>query len=112
MGLVMLCLGFGIAVVMKVAQGSSTVSMITTASIMASMGVSAAMLGCNPVYLACAIGCGSLCGSWMNDSGFWIFSRMSGLTEVETLTGWTTLLILLGVTGLGFTLLFATVLPL
>ena len=111
-GQIMLLLGFGIAMMMKIAQGSSTVSVITTSSIIASMGVSSAMLGCHPVYLATAIGAGSLCGSWMNDSGFWIFARMSGLTEVEALKTWTILLMILGFTALGFTLLAAWALPL
>jgi len=112
MGLLVLLLGFGVASVMKVAQGSGTVSMITTSAMMAAMGVSSSMLGCDLVYLACAIGAGSLAGSWMNDSGFWIFARMSGLTEVEALKTWTILLVILGVTALGFTLLAAWLMPL
>jgi GntP family gluconate:H+ symporter len=111
MGLVMLCVGFGVAAVMKTAQGSSTVAMITTSSMVAAMGVSQGMLGFHPVYLAVAIGCGSLVGSWMNDSGFWIFARMSGLTEVEALKSWTVLLVILGFTGMIFTVFFALVLP-
>lgn len=111
-GITILCLAFAIGAVMKVAQGSGTVSMIVTSGIMASMGVSSAMLGCDVVYLAAAIGCGSLTGSWMNDSGFWIFARMSGLTEIEALKTWTILLAILGVVGLGFTLLGAWALPL
>jgi len=121
MGFMMLTLGFGIACVMKVAQGSSTVAMIVTAGMMASMaGTDPAqtfdglktMLGCHPVYLCTAIGAGSLVGSWMNDSGFWIFSRMSGLTEVETLKAWTVILVVIGSFAFGFTLLFAKILPL
>ena len=46
-------------------------------------------LGFHPVYLATAIGGGGLFGSWMNDSGFWIFTKMSGLTEAEALKSWT-----------------------
>ena len=111
MTLVMLLIGYGIATVMKIAQGSGTVSMITTSAIMASMGVTSGMLGCHPVYLACAIGAGSLTGSWMNDSGFWIFARMSGLTEVEALKTWTILLAILGVTAFGFTLLAVQIYP-
>jgi len=111
-GTAILCLAFLVASVLKVAQGSSTVSMITTSSMFAAMGVTSGMLGCHPVYLAAAIGCGSLVGSWMNDSGFWIFARMSALTEVETLKGWSTLLVAIGSAGLGFTLLFARLLPL
>ncbi|MHC4118161.1 MAG: GntP family permease [Planctomycetota bacterium] len=110
-GFVMLLAAFAVAVVMKFAQGSGTVSMITTVSIFAAMGVSHEMLGCNLVYLAMAIGSGSLVGDWMNNSGFWIFARMGGLTEIETLKSWTILTALLGFIGLGFTLLLAYVLP-
>jgi GntP family gluconate:H+ symporter len=111
MTLALLLLGYAIATVMKIAQGSGTVSMITTSAIMASMGVTSGMLGCHPVYLACAIGAGSLTGSWMNDSGFWIFARMGALTEVEALKSWTILLAILGVTALGFTLLAVQIYP-
>jgi H+/gluconate symporter-like permease len=111
-GMVMLILGYAVAAVMKVAQGSSTVSMIVTSGMFAAMGVSSEMLGFHPVYLAGAIGCGSLFGSWMNDSGFWIFSRMSGFTETEALKSWTILLVAISLTGLVVTLLLATVLPL
>jgi GntP family gluconate:H+ symporter len=110
-GIVMLLLSFGIAAVMKVAQGSSTVSMITTSSMVAAMGLSSQELGFDPVYLALAIGTGSLVGSWMNDSGFWIFARMSGFTEVEALKSWTILLVIVAVFGLGFTALGAWVMP-
>jgi GntP family gluconate:H+ symporter len=110
-GLIMLLTAFAVAVVMKFAQGSGTVSMITTVSIFAAMGVSPEVLGCNPVYLAMAIGSGSLVGDWMNNSGFWIFSRMGGFTETETLKSWTIVTAALGLVGLGFTILFAYLLP-
>jgi GntP family gluconate:H+ symporter len=48
----------------------------------------------------------------MNDSGFWIFVRMSGLTEVEAPKTWTVLLAILGVVAFGFTLSAAWQLPL
>ncbi len=111
-GTVMLLLSFGISAVMKVAQGSSTVAMITTSSMVAAMGLSAQSLGFHPVYLGLAIGTGSLVGSWMNDSGFWIFARMSGFTEVEALKSWTILLVIIAVAGLGFTMAFAWLMPL
>jgi GntP family gluconate:H+ symporter len=110
-GLIMLLTAFAVAVVMKFAQGSGTVSMITTVSIFAAMDVSPEVLGCNPVYLAMAIGSGSLVGDWMNNSGFWIFSRMGGFTETETLKSWTIVTAALGLIGLGFTILFAYLLP-
>ena len=110
--LFLLFFGFGMASLLKVAQGSSTVAMITASSILASMGTSATELGFNPAYLATAIGSGSLVGSWMNDSGFWIFAKMGGLTEVEALKSWTPLLAIMGIAGLVVTLFFANVLPL
>ncbi len=120
-GLALLVLGFAIASVMKVAQGSSTVAMIVAAGMMASMAASnpsgvfeglKSMLGCHPVYLCTSIGAGSLVGCWMNDSGFWIYSRMSALTEVESLKSWSIILVVIGFFGLGFSLLFARLLPL
>jgi H+/gluconate symporter-like permease len=111
-GLLILLLAFGVAVLIKFAQGSGTVSMITTASMFAAMGIPSQTLDCNLVYLAMAIGSGSLVGDWMNNSGFWIFSRMSVLTETETLKTWTILTAALGTTGLAFTILFAKILPL
>ncbi len=110
-GLVILLMAFAVAVVMKFAQGSGTVSMITTVSMFVAMGISPKMLGCNPVYLAMAIGSGSLVGDWMNNSGFWIFARMSVLTETETLKSWTILTAALGIIGLVLTLLLASLLP-
>ena len=110
-GTVILLLAFAVASVVKIAQGSGTVSMITTTSMFAAMGMDPDMLGCHPVYLATAIGSGSLVGDWMNNSGFWIFARMGVLGEAETLKSWTILTAMLGLAGLGFTLLFATLMP-
>src|SRR5207247_182349 len=74
-GLVVLCLGFGVASLISLAQGSSTVAMITTAAMLAAM-LPASGLPFHTVYVATAIASGSLVGTWMNDSGFWLFSKM------------------------------------
>jgi len=111
-GMLIFLAGFGVAAMLKFAQGSSTVAMITTSSMFAAMGITTDMLGCHQVYLATAIGGGALVGSWMNDSGFWIVARMGVLTETETLKSWTPLLATLGFTSFGFTLLFSRLLPL
>jgi H+/gluconate symporter-like permease len=109
-GLMFLVLGFAIATVLKIAQGSSTVAMITGSAMLAGIA-SAEVLGFHPVYLATAIGGGSLVGSWMNDSGFWIFAKMGGLTEVEALKSWTIMLVVLGCVAFAVTLLLAVVMP-
>ena len=48
----------------------------------------------------------------MNDAGFWIVAKMSGLTEMEALKSWTVLLAIMGVAALGMVLLLANVMPL
>jgi GntP family gluconate:H+ symporter len=101
---------FGVAALIKFAQGSSTAAMIVTSAMFAAM-IDPATLGFHPVYLATAIGSGSLIGAWMNDSGFWIFARMGGLSEVQTLKTWTPLLVLLGTITMLMTLLLAAVFP-
>lgn len=101
-----------IAAVMKTAQGSGTVSMITTASIMFAIIGDGAQLPYHPMYILLGIGFGSLFISWMNDSGFWVVARMSGFTEREALQTWTVLLGILGLVGLVEVLLLASLLPL
>ncbi len=110
-GLAILFLAFGIAALLKIAQGSSTAAMIITSGMMPGM-LAGVELPFDMVYLATAIGAGSLIGSWMNDSGFWVFAKMSGLTEREALSTWTPLLVLLGLTSMAVTVIMAIVLPL
>jgi GntP family gluconate:H+ symporter len=108
-GMPILMLSFLLATVLKVAQGSGTVSMITTSAIIAPIAVG---LDFNLVYVATAIGSGSLTGSWMNDSGFWIYAKMSGLTELEGLKTWTPLLAIMGLTGAIVSMIAAALVPL
>ena len=110
-GMTMLMLGFGIAALLKVAQGSSTAAMIITSQMMAGM-IANVELPFDKVYLATAIGGGSLIGSWMSDSGFWIFAKMGGLTEKEALSTWTPLLIVLGAVSMIMTVILAQFMPL
>jgi gluconate:H+ symporter, GntP family len=111
-GLKLMLMGFFVAFLIKFAQGSSTVSMMTTSAMMATLIPPADVLGYHPVYIACAIGWGAQCGNWMNDSGFWIFAKMGGLTETETLKTWTVTVSSTAVIGLLITLGLATILPL
>lgn len=111
-GVIVLLSAFGVAALIKFAQGSGTVSMITTSSMFAAMGFTGEQLGFHLVYLATVIGSGSLVGDWMNNSGFWVFSKMSVLTTEETLKTWSVLTAVMGLTGLLVTLISAKILPL
>jgi GntP family gluconate:H+ symporter len=120
----LLVLGWALAAMLKAAQGSATVAMITAAGILkaildSNIGMGdqshlhyASFLGYHPVYLVMAIGCGSKIGSWMNDSGFWVVCKAGGLTEIQALRSWTLVLATMGVVGLPITWLFAWLLPL
>ena len=97
-----------ITVVVRTAQGSATVAMITAAGVVGPILLEGTS-GCDPVYVAVAIGCGSKPGMWMNDSGFWVIARMSGLTERQMLATVSTMLSVEGTVGLLVTLLLAAV---
>lgn len=100
-------LAFLITTAVRTAQGSATVAMITAVGILSGIAESGA-LTFHPVFLALAIGCGSKPVAWMNDSGFWVICKMSGMTEAEGLKFVTPMSILMGVTGLIVTLIGAT----
>ncbi|MFG0291200.1 MAG: GntP family permease [Rhodopirellula sp. JB044] len=109
-GIAILLLAWVVAAVLKVAQGSSTVAMIVGAGMIAAiMGGEAPPF--NMVYVATAVGSGSLMGSWMNDSGFWVFAKMGGLTESEALRTWTPLLATLSIGGLVTTIILSQLIP-
>lgn len=99
------------ASVIRVAQGSATVSLLTTAAMMQPI-LASGTLPYHPVYVFAAIGFGGMICPWMNDSGFWVVGRLAGFDEKETLKTWTTLLTLNSVVGLVTVLVLSRVLPL
>ncbi len=77
----LLTLAIGIVVVLGLIIGlkvNAFIAMITGSAMLAGVA-QPETLGFHPAYLACAIGSGSLVGSWMNDSGFWIFAKTDGI---------------------------------
>lgn len=110
-GFAVLPVAFVMTAVIRAAQGSATVAMITSAGAFAGIAT-AAQLGFHPVYLALAIGCGSKPLWWMNDSAFWIITEMSGMSEEKGLLTLTPILSIMGTTGFIFVLILAALLPL
>ena len=107
--LLILPVAFFLTTAVRIAQGSATVAMITAVSVVAPLA--AAGLAFHPVYLALAIGCGSKPIPWMNDSGFWIIGRMSGMTEGETFKTASIMMSLMGVAGFGVVVAGAWLFP-
>jgi gluconate:H+ symporter, GntP family len=93
-------LAWFVTAVIRIAQGSATVAMITGVGLMASVIGDGTGLGFHPVYIFLAIGFGSITLSWMNDSGFWVVGKLSGFTEKETLKSWTVLLTAISLLGI------------
>jgi GntP family gluconate:H+ symporter len=106
----LILLAWGVAAMMKFAQGSATVSMLTTAAMIVGI-TQGTILPFHPLYLFAAIGFGALGLSWMNDSGFWVISRLSGFTTRETLRTWTVLAFSMSLFGLFETLLLSKLFP-
>jgi GntP family gluconate:H+ symporter len=77
-------LPFLIAFGLKTAQGSTTVAMITTASIIAPilgpLGLDSETM---KVFTTIAIGAGALGISHANDSGFWVVTQLSGMSTKQ-----------------------------
>jgi len=105
-------MSFLITTLVRTAQGSATVAMITAVSILAPVVNNPGEMGFHPVYIALAIGCGSKPLAWMNDSGFWVICKMSGMTETEGLKLVTPMSAAMGVVGLAAVMLGAWAVPL
>ena len=101
-----------VAAVIRIAQGSATVAMLTTAAMIYPIMSTGPALPYNPVYIFLAIGFGAMICSWMNDSGFWVVGKLSGFTEKETLKTWTGVVTVASIVGLIECLVLSTVLPL
>ena len=89
---------FLIASFLKTAQGSSTVAIMTTASIISPMLASLKLDGSYGIVLATlAMGAGSMFISHTNDSYFWVITKFSDLEVKSTLRVWTTTTAVMGI---------------
>jgi len=102
-----LLLAWTVAALIRVATGSATVAMTTAAGIVAP--IAAATPGTNVELLVLATGAGSLVLSHVNDSGFWLIKEFFNMTVQQTLKTWTVAETIIGVAGLGFTLLLSLI---
>lgn len=93
-------LAFLIALVLRVSQGSATVSMVTSAGligpVIAQFNYSAGLIAC----ITIAIASGATMLSHVNDSGFWLVNRYFGMTEKDTIRVWTLVSSIVGLIGL------------
>ncbi|MDB5209937.1 MAG: gluconate transporter [Sediminibacterium sp.] len=88
-----------ITALLRVTLGSATVAGLTAAGIVSPLVATGAI---SPELMVLAVGAGSVFGSHINDSGFWMYKEFFKLTLKQTFLSWTvmeTLISLLGLAG-------------
>ncbi|MDP3894991.1 GntP family permease [Nocardioides sp.] len=100
-GLPLLLQAFVISTVLRVAQGSATVALTTTAGLIASQATEAGYGDFKLTLIVIAIAAGATVLSHVNDSGFWLVSRFFGMDEATTLKTWTVMETTLGLSAFG-----------
>jgi Gnt-I system high-affinity gluconate transporter len=86
-----------VTALLRVAIGSATVAGITAAGIVSPLLASGAV---SPELLVLAVGTGSVFGSHINDSGFWMFKEFFRLSLKQTFLSWTVMETTISILGL------------
>jgi len=102
LGITPIVAGFVLAALVRVAQGSATVAMLTAAGLVAPIALAAGLGGIDLALMTIAIAAGASVLSHVNDSGFWLVAKYFDLSTGETLRTWTIASTLVG--GVGFTM--------
>jgi len=105
----LLLLAWSLAALLRIATGSATVAMTTSASIVAP--IAATLGGTRPELLVLATGAGSLILSHVNDGGFWLVKEYFHMTVPQTLQTWSVCETIISVVALLLTLALAAILP-
>ncbi|MEU6481955.1 gluconate:H+ symporter [Streptomyces sp. NPDC047017] len=98
-GLPVIVLAYLISLVLRVAQGSATVAIVTTAGIVAPLLAAGHHSQAFTALVIMAISAGSIFASHVNDGGFWMVAKYFGISERDTLRTWTVLESVLSVAG-------------
>ncbi|MET9293735.1 gluconate:H+ symporter [Streptomyces sp. NPDC003077] len=98
-GLPVIVLAWLVSVVLRVAQGSATVAIVTTAGIVLPLVEGQGLSQAHLALIIMAISAGSIFASHVNDGGFWMVAKYFGISERDTLKSWTVLESVLSVAG-------------
>lgn len=102
-GLPLLVLAFLIALLLRMAQGSATVALVAGAGLLAPLMSAVDLSAPQLALVTLAMGGGALAASHINDSGFWMFTKLVGLEVSDGLRTWTVLTTAMGVFGFALT---------
>jgi gluconate transporter len=92
-----LIFGWVITALLRVAIGSATVAGITAAGVVSPLVASGVV---SPDLMVLAVGTGSVFGSHVNDSGFWMFKEFFNLSLKQTFMSWTVMETTISIIGL------------
>jgi Gnt-I system low-affinity gluconate transporter len=106
-----LLLAWSLAAVVRIAQGSATVAMITAAGIMAPVIETVSYSDPRKALVVIAIASGATILSHVNDSGFWLVGKYLGMNEKQTLRSWTAMETIIALSGLVLTLVMGILIP-
>ncbi|MFE6165084.1 GntP family permease [Streptomyces sp. NPDC056486] len=98
-GLPIIVLAYLLSLVLRVAQGSATVAIVTTAGIVAPLLSEGDHSQAFVALVIMAISAGSIFASHVNDGGFWMVAKYFGISERDTLKTWTVLESVLSIAG-------------
>jgi GntP family gluconate:H+ symporter len=110
--IILLIVAWAISQILRAAQGSTTVALVTTSAIFAP--ILSGMSAVSPVLVGLAICAGGIGISLPNDSGFWVVNRFSKFSLKQTIQSWTIGGTISGLTALAILIilsLFTGVLP-
>ena len=90
-----------VTAMLRVSIGSATVAGITAAGVVAPLITT----GVSPELMVLSVGAGSVFGSHINDSGFWMFKEFFKLSLKQTFLSWSLMETTISILGLGGVLL-------
>ncbi|PFG32994.1 GntP family permease [Sanguibacter antarcticus] len=99
LGLPVIVAGFLIATILRIAQGSATVALITAAGLIQPAVAAGSYNGLETAAVVVAVAAGSVMASHVNDSGFWLVGRFFGMDVATTLKTWTVMETVIGLMG-------------
>jgi GntP family gluconate:H+ symporter len=109
-GLPVIVAAFIIATALRVAQGSATVALTTTAGLIAPIVAADGLSRIDVALVVIAIAAGSTVLSHVNDSGFWLVGRFLEMDVKTTLKTWTVMETLIGLVGFALALVASLIL--
>ena len=104
MGVPVIVAAFLIASLLRIAQGSATVALMTTAALIKPAVEAGGFSSGQVAAIVLAASAGSVIASHVNDSGFWLVGRLMNLDVPTTFKTWTVMETLIAIMGFALSL--------